>query len=70
MAEAKEKSIHELKVDFVHFGHPRWQCTSINTAQKMNFPVKDFFSKCVQRHRSLWIWRHLPDRDKLRAQRA
>ena len=29
------------------------------TAQKMKFSIKDFFSKCDQFHRRLWIWSHL-----------
>ena len=30
-----------------------------HTAQKMEFPIKDFFSKCDQIHSFLWIWSHL-----------
>ena len=30
-----------------------------NTAQKMKFSIKDFFSKCDQIRRKLWIWSHL-----------
>ena len=30
-----------------------------NTAQKMKFSVKDFFSKCDRIHRKLRIWSHL-----------
>ena len=29
------------------------------TTQKIKFPIKDFFSKCDQIRRSLWIWSHL-----------
>ena len=29
------------------------------TAQKMNFSIKDFFSKCDQIRRKLQIWSHL-----------
>ena len=29
------------------------------TAEKMKFSIKDFFSKCDQIHRKLWIWSHL-----------
>ena len=29
------------------------------TAQKMMFSIKDFFSKCDQFCRKLWIWSHL-----------
>ena len=29
------------------------------TAQKMKFFIKDFFSKCDQIRRKLWIWSHL-----------
>ena len=31
----------------------------INTAQKMTFSVKDFFSKCDQIRNFLWIWSNL-----------
>ena len=31
----------------------------INTAQKMAFSVKDFFSKCDQIRNFLWIWSNL-----------
>ena len=31
----------------------------MNTAQKMKFSIKDFFSKCDQIRRKLWIWSHL-----------
>ena len=30
-----------------------------NTAQKMKFSIKGFFSKCDQTHRKLRIWSHL-----------
>ena len=30
-----------------------------NTAQKMKFPIKDFFRKCDQIRRKLRIWSHL-----------
>ena len=30
-----------------------------NTAQKMKFSIKDFFSKYDQIRRKLWIWSHL-----------
>ena len=30
-----------------------------NTAQKMKFTIKDFFSKCNQIPRTLRIWLHL-----------
>ena len=29
------------------------------TAQKMNFSIKDFLSKCDEINRKLWIWSHL-----------
>ena len=32
---------------------------AIYTAEKINFPIKDFFSKCDQIHRKLQIWSHL-----------
>ena len=31
----------------------------INTAQKMKFSIKDFFSKCDQIRRKIRIWSHL-----------
>ena len=31
----------------------------MDTAQKMKFSIKDFFSKCDQISRKLWIWSHL-----------
>ena len=33
--------------------------SNIYTAQKMNFSIKDFFSKCDQIRRKLRIWLHL-----------
>ena len=30
-----------------------------STARKMKFSMKDFFSKCSQIHRKLWIWSNL-----------
>ena len=35
------------------------ELTSVNTAQKMKFSIKDFFSKCDQIHRKLRICSHL-----------
>ena len=40
-----------------------WKCLcyhQLNTAQKMKFSIKDFFSKCDQIRRKLQIWSHLP----------
>ena len=31
----------------------------VNTAQKMKFSVKNFFSKCDHVRSLLWIWLHL-----------
>ena len=31
----------------------------VSTAQKMEFPIKDFFSKCDRVRRKLRIWSHL-----------
>ena len=36
-----------------------WPCWLISTVQKMKFCIKDFFSKCDQIRRELWIWSHL-----------
>ena len=33
--------------------------SAYSTAQKMKFSIKDFFSKCDQIRRKLWIWSHL-----------
>ena len=33
--------------------------TAPNTAQKMKFFIKDFFSICDQIRRKLWVWSHL-----------
>ena len=30
-----------------------------DTAQKMKFSIRDFFSKCDQIRSFLWIWSHL-----------
>ena len=30
-----------------------------NTAQKIKFSIKDFFIKCDQTRRKLWIWSHV-----------
>ena len=32
---------------------------AFGTAQKMKFFIKDFFSKCDQIRRKLWIWSHI-----------
>ena len=31
-----------------HFGKRNWKYIDYNTAQKMKFSIKDFFSKCGQ----------------------
>ena len=52
----KEKSMHD------HFNERRHETNlpfKINTAQKMTFSIKDFFSKCDQIRRNLRIWSHL-----------
>ena len=33
---------------------------SSNAAPKMKLSVKDFFNKCDQIRRKLWVWSHLP----------
>ena len=33
--------------------------TEKKIAQKIKFSIKDFFSKCDQIRRELWIWSHL-----------
>ena len=35
------------------------QTKPTNSAQKMNFSIKDFFSKCDQIRKKLQIWSHL-----------
>ena len=42
-----------LKFDLIKFISAHF------TAQKMKFLTKDFFSKCSQIRRKLWIWSHL-----------
>ena len=47
------------------FGHKKREkdmCISVwinMTVQKIKFSIKDFFSKCDQFPRKLWIWSHL-----------
>ena len=36
-----------------------WSLILTNTAQKMKFSIKDFFSECEQIRRKLRIWSHL-----------
>ena len=36
-----------------------WSSAEPNTAQKMKFSIKDFFSKCDQIRKKLQIWSHL-----------
>ena len=46
----------------LYFKFSRVNCTAewyVNTAQKMKFSFKDFFSKCNQIRRQLRIWLHL-----------
>ena len=51
------------EIFFVYTEHApvqiRYLVTGINTAHKMKFSMKDFFSKCHQIHRKLRIWSHL-----------
>ena len=42
--------------EFLDDNLTRW---IIHTAQKMKFPIKDFFSKWTQIHRKAHIWSHL-----------
>ena len=48
---------------FVQINHSDNLCVNelanMNIAQKMKFPIKDFFSKCDQIRRKLRIWSHL-----------
>ena len=45
---------------FIILGNKDKNCVSIhNTAQKMKFSIKDFFSKCDQIRSFLRIWSHL-----------
>ena len=45
----------------VHFGleDKVLESSDVNTAQKLKFSIKDFFSKCDQIRRKLQIWSHL-----------
>ena len=36
-----------------------FQFVATNTAQKMNFSIKDFFNKCDQMRRFLRIWSYM-----------
>ena len=41
-------------------GYISWLSNSASiTAQKTKFSIKDFYSKCDQIHRKVWIWSHL-----------
>ena len=48
-------SMESICHTFANFGTTK----AINTAQKMKFFIKDFFSKCDQIRRKLRIWSHL-----------
>ena len=37
----------------------KWSNIIDSTVLKMRFSMKDFFSKCDQIRRKLWIWSHL-----------
>ena len=39
--------------------HNLQRCQTTFTAQKMKFSIMDFFSKCDQIRRKLWIWSQL-----------
>ena len=47
-----------FSVSIVEFEQVNASCVSF-TGQKMNFSMKDFFSKCDQIRSFLWIWSHL-----------
>ena len=51
----QEISMH-ITTGKIHWGS---DYEKINTAQKMKFSIKDFFSKCDQIHSFLRIWLHL-----------
>ena len=48
-----------LHAVFLWFSEKSNKRSRINTAQKMKFSIKDFFSKCDQIRRKLRIWSHL-----------
>ena len=48
----------DLADDYIIFTKKLWQINSF-TAQKMNFSIIDFFSKCNQIPSFLWIWLYL-----------
>ena len=50
---------HPLKSLFEACNEIRPAYDPRGTAQKMKFPIKDFFSKCDQIRRKLRIWSHL-----------
>ena len=37
----------------------KWNKMDNNTEQKTKFSIKDFFSKCDQIRKKLWIWSRL-----------
>ena len=49
--------------EFTLYSYMSWSAihplTLMNTAQKMKFSIKDFFSTCDKIRRFLWIWSHL-----------
>ena len=51
-----------IKIKFSYPSYDKFWTTSVfrnswlNTAQKMKFSIKDFFSKCDQIHSFPWIW--------------
>ena len=47
---------NKTSANFPKIRSPAW---TRNTAQKMKFSIKDFFSKCDQIRRKLRIWPHL-----------
>ena len=57
--EVFDKSQTEYKGDKANILHITQQKLLDNTGQKMKFSIKNFFSKCDQILRKLWIWSHL-----------
>ena len=47
---------HHAPLQFLKLCFHHW---SSFIAQKMKFSIKDFFSKCEQIRRKLWVWSHL-----------
>ena len=58
-SNSKKANVQPFTLNSSHgleFNDPRM---SLYTAQKIKFSIKDFFRKCDQIRKKLWIWSHL-----------